>query len=176
VRATELEADRLVLRPVEAADVERLAAIRSTPEVARWWQARTSDEVRSEWEKALADGEAQWAVWLDREIIGFAQAYEETDDDYRHAGIDLFIDPLHHHEGLGREVTRRVAQFLFEDEGHHRIVIDPALANERAIRCYESVGFTRVGIMRQCWFDHVERRWADGLLMDLLAKDLGGTG
>jgi aminoglycoside 6'-N-acetyltransferase len=32
------------------------------------------------------------------------------------------------------------------DRGHHRLVIDPAADNERAIRCYERVGFRRIGV------------------------------
>ncbi|MDX6639590.1 MAG: hypothetical protein QOF12_601, partial [Solirubrobacteraceae bacterium] len=57
------------------------------------------------------------------------------------------------------------------ERGHHRITIDPALANARAIRCYEAVGFRPVGVTRRS-----ERApdgsWEDGLLMELLAEDL----
>jgi aminoglycoside 6'-N-acetyltransferase len=172
VKAVTLDGRRVQLRPVAAGDIATLAQIRSTPEVARWWRARTPDEVQAEWEQAQRDGEPQWSVWLDGEIVGFVQAYEETEPDYRHAGIDLYIDPAHHGRGLGQEVTVRVARHLFDDHAHHRMVIDPAVANERAIRCYEAVGFRRVGVMRQYWFDHVEQRWTDGLLMDLLAAEL----
>jgi aminoglycoside 6'-N-acetyltransferase len=172
VKAVALDGPRVQLRPVAADDIEVLARIRSTPDVARWWRARSPEEVQAEWEQAREEGEPQWSVWFDGKVVGFAQAYEETDPDYRHAGIDLYIDPAHHGRGLGQEVTARVARHLFDDRAHHRAVIDPAVANERAIRCYEAVGFRRVGVMRQHWFDHVEQRWADGLLMDLLADEL----
>jgi aminoglycoside 6'-N-acetyltransferase len=49
--------------------------------------------------------------------------------------------------------------------------IDPAAANEWAIRAYESVGFRRVGVMRQYWRGP-DGAWRDGLLMDLLAEEL----
>ena len=52
------------------------------------------------------------------------------------------------------------------------MIIDPALANTAAIRCYESVGFRRVGVMRRYWYDHVQEEWVDGLLLDLLADEL----
>ena len=51
-------------------------------------------------------------------------------------------------------------------------MIDPAAANAKAIHAYEAVGFRRVGVMRSYWWDHVEERWADGLLLDLLAGEL----
>jgi aminoglycoside 6'-N-acetyltransferase len=120
----------------------------------------------------LARGElACWVVELDSEVVGFVQAYEETNPEFRHAGLDLFLDTSVHGRGLGQEVVRTVSRHLLA-RGHHRIVIDPAAANERAIRCYEAVGFRRVGVLRSYWWDHVEERWADGLLLDLLADEL----
>jgi aminoglycoside 6'-N-acetyltransferase len=59
---------------------------------------------------------------------------------------------------------------LIEDRGHHRLTIDPAAANERAIRCYAGVGFRPVGVLRQYERDD-DGGWHDGLLMDLLAAD-----
>jgi aminoglycoside 6'-N-acetyltransferase len=172
VKAVVLESARSTLRPVTADDIDELSAIRSKPEVARWWRARTAEEVQGEWVKALAEGEAHWTVWADDRRIGFIQAYEEVEDDFRHAGIDIYLDPTVHGRGHGREATARVARFLFEDLDHHRVIIDPTVSNSVAVRCYERVGFKRVGVMREYWFDHVEQRWADGLLMDLLPGDL----
>lgn len=172
MRASPLESDRAVLRPTTPDDFEDLARLRSTPEVSRWWPAGTPVEVEHEWLQGIDDGDAHWTIWVDDVRRGFVQAYEETDPDYRHAGIDLFLDPEVHGRGHGREVVARVARHLFEDVGHHRVVIDPTAANEPAVRCYEAVGFRRVGVMREYWWDHVEQRWADGLLLDLLPGDL----
>lgn len=172
MRAVDLDGPRTALRGVERADLTDLSRIRSTPQVARWWQARSVEQLAGEEDEAARDGEPHWTVWLDGDRVGFIQAYEKPDPEYRHAGIDLYLDPAWHGRHLGREITERVARYLFDDVGHHRVIIDPALANEPAIRCYEAVGFRRVGVMRRCWFDHFEGRWADGLLMDLLADDL----
>lgn len=150
-------------------DIARVAEISSRPEVSRWWHA---------WEREYAEGKladddlACWVVELDGDVIGFVQASEESDPEYRHAGLDLFLDPVFHGRGLGQDVVRVVARYLLEIRGHHRLVIDPATANTRAIRCYEAVGFKRVGVTRSCWWDHVEKRWADGVLLDLLSPDL----
>ena len=99
------------------------------------------------------------------------QFHEETTPDFRHAGIDIFLASECHGQGLGADAVRTLARHLFGERGHHRVTIDPAAANERAIRCYERVGFRRVGIMRRYWRDP-GGEWQDGLLLDLLAEDL----
>jgi aminoglycoside 6'-N-acetyltransferase len=166
--APALYGDTVALRAMTEADVARVAEISRLPEVLRWWdgwEAEADDKLRD-------DDLACWVVELDGYVIGFVQAYEESDPEYRHAGLDLFLDPLCQDRGLGQDVVRAVARYLLETRGHHRLVIDPAAANTRAIRCYEAVGFRRVGITRSSWWDHVEERWADGVLLDLLGADL----
>jgi len=64
-----------------------------------------------------------------------------------------------------------MARYLLEERGHHRLTIDPALANERAVRVYERVGFRRVGVMRN-YERGADGTWHDGLLLDLLRGDL----
>ena len=149
-------------------DVARVGVIRRTPEVARWWRVQDDDYIGAKLDSTLLC----WVVELYAEVIGFAQAYEEVDPEYRHAGLDLFLHPDHHGRGLGRDVVRTVARHLLDARSHHRLVIDPAAANEAAIRCYEAVGFRKVGILRSYWWDHVDNCWADGMLLDLLRGEL----
>ena len=114
----------------------------------------------------------RWTIDVDGAVVGKIQAYEEGDTEFKRAGIDLFLHPAFHGRGLGRECVGLVARWLFDERGHHRVVIDPAAANERAIRCYEGVGFRRVGVMRSYWFDHTLGEWVDGVLLDLLRDEL----
>jgi aminoglycoside 6'-N-acetyltransferase len=58
-----------------------------------------------------------------------------------------------------------------EDRGHHRLTIDPNVANEHAIRAYAKVGFRPVGVMRS-YEKNADGTWHDNLLMDLLAGEL----
>jgi aminoglycoside 6'-N-acetyltransferase len=169
MRAPTLRGERIELRAIEPADLDELHRVISTAEVARWWNPHTREEL-GEW--LADDGVFRWTIQVDGVSAGKIQAYEEGEPEFKRAGIDLFLDPAHHGRGLGRECVRVVAGWLFAERGHHRIVIDPARANERAIRCYEAVGFQRVGVMRGYWFDHATREWADGLLLDLLRGEL----
>ena len=77
-----------------------------------------------------------------------------------------------HGRGFGTAVLGRLVGHLIEDRGHHRITIDPAVANAAAIRSYEKVGFRSVGTMREYERDPDSDRWHDGLLMELLADQM----
>jgi aminoglycoside 6'-N-acetyltransferase len=156
---------RLVLRPIAPGDEAELRRIHRTPEVSRWWD--TLDE-----EFPWDDPEVtRLTIEVDGAVAGLIQFSEELDPKYRHAGIDLFLDPALHGRGLGAEAVRRVVRHLIDDRGHHRITIDPAAANTAAIRSYERVGFRRVGVMRRYERDVGGGGWHDGLLMELLAGE-----
>jgi aminoglycoside 6'-N-acetyltransferase len=139
--------------------------MRREPEVVRWWQEPRDDFLEEE------AGVHKYAVLLDADVIGFVQWHEETDPMYRHAGVDLLLDPAFHGRGLGTETVRVVCAHLIDEQGFHRIVIDPEVANEVAIACYRKVGFKPVGVMRRYQRDR-SGEWQDGLLMDLLADEL----
>ena len=163
----ELHGDSVVLRPLVEEHIAELARFGADPEVARWWAGIDEAYLREE----LAAG-LSFAVVSDGEVAGLIQFYEELDDEFRHAGMDLFLGVPFQDRGLGTDTVRTMARYLIGERGHHRLIIDPAADNERAIRCYEKVGFRRVGIMREYWLDPdgVQR---DGLLLDLLAPELG---
>ena len=132
--------------------------------MVQWWQ-----DPQDQW---LADEPdiVKYAVRLEGDVIGYAQWYEDTDPMFRHAGVDLFLDAAFHGRGLGTEVVRVVCAHLIDEQGFHRIVIDPEVANQIAIACYRKVGFKPVGVMRRYQRDRFGE-WQDGLLMDLLAEE-----
>ncbi|MGI9604231.1 MAG: GNAT family N-acetyltransferase [Acidimicrobiales bacterium] len=166
----QLDGDRIVLRRAVPADVPALVAIRSTPEVRARWRG---DDLDTDVAADLVDDDKTVLVILDRggEVIGGISWYQETEADYRHAGIDVFLSPDVHGQGLGTDAVRTLAHHLISDEGHHRLIIDPAADNAAAIRCYTKVGFRPVGLMRQ-YERGPDGQWHDGLLMDLLADEL----
>jgi aminoglycoside 6'-N-acetyltransferase len=142
---------------------ERLREIHREPEVRRWWQDPHDD---------FPDlgGGTNYTVLLGDEIIGFAQWYSESDPMFRHAGVDLFLDPAVHGRGLGTETARVLCAHLIDDHGFHRLVIDPEVENEVAIATYRKLGFKPVGVLRRYARDR-HGDWQDGLLMDLLAEE-----
>jgi aminoglycoside 6'-N-acetyltransferase len=164
-----LHGDRVRLRPLERSDVPRVLEILREPEVARWWGEHDEGRVRRD---LLDDPETvPFAVETEGELIGVVMYSEEHDPDYRHAGIDITLTTARHGQGYGTETLRLLCRYLLDERGHHRLTIDPAAENERAIRAYEAVGFRRVGVMRNYERD-MDGGWRDGLLMDLLAREL----
>jgi aminoglycoside 6'-N-acetyltransferase len=173
---------RVRLRPATLGDIPALVALFSDPAVTRWWPAPDPDaEARDHAGSADEPDDARWVVVLPgaaaagvglagSDVIGLIQAHEETDPAFRHAGIDIALSSTVHGHGLGPDAIRTVAAFLFE-RGHHRLTIDPATANERAIRAYSSLGFRPVGVLRA--YQHLPSHgWVDGLLMDLLVGEI----
>ena len=158
------------LRPAGSDDVEALARIRARPEVWRHWRG---DDLEAEIADDLASEELHLLVIEDQAgtTIGGIQWQEETDPDYRHASIDIFLDPPVHGRGYGSDAVHTLVQHLISDRGHHRLTIDPAADNEPAIRCYTNVGFRPVGTLRE-YERGPDGTWHDGLLMELVASDL----
>ena len=152
------------LVPVAPEHRDRLRELRLDPEVLRWWHDPEDD-----W-PAPERNTVGYTVTLEGEVVGYAQWWQELDPDFRHAGIDLFLDPAVHGRGLGTETVRVLCAHLIDDHGFHRLVIDPAVDNEVAIACYRKVGFRPIGVMRQYGRDRFGV-WRDGLLMEMLADE-----
>ena len=164
----------VTLRPVTEADLPALLAILEEPAVARWWR-------RAEWERIDEEDAVTLAIVLDgdgaecgegaRQVVaGCIQYSEETDPDYVSAAVDIFVGTAAQGRGVGPDAMRALITWLIEARGHHRVTVDPAADNARAIHVYEGLGFRRVGLLRR--YERVEDDvWRDGLLMELVADD-----
>lgn len=166
----DLAGEHVRLRSTVASDGPKLIAIRRTDEVSRRWRG---DDLDAEFAQDLGDDSAcQLTIEADGQIIGMIQFGEEEDPDYRHASIDIYVDPAVHRRGHATDAIRTLTNHLFDERGHHRLTIDPAADNLAAINCYRTAGFTVVGVMRR-YERQRDGTWADGLLMEMLATDRG---
>jgi aminoglycoside 6'-N-acetyltransferase len=158
-----LTGERLTLRTPRDGDAQVLTAMLAEPEVARWWGTNDIASVREE----LA---AAFVIVVDDAPAGWLLYAEETTPGYLHVAFDIMLTAPAQGQGYGREALRLAIRHFIE-RGHHRFTIDPAVHNERAIRCYAAVGFRPVGVMRN--YERVDDGpWHDALLMDLLADEL----
>jgi aminoglycoside 6'-N-acetyltransferase len=160
------------LRPPTRDDLADLAQIRRTPQVYERW--RGGDDLVAAVEEDLAEpGSTPYVIEFDGRVAGWIQWQAEDEPDYRHANIDIYVDPAVHGRGVGTDAVRTLARHLLVEHGHHRLVIDPAADNVAAIRSYAKAGFRPVGIMRR-YERGADGSWHDGLLMDLLAEEFIG--
>lgn len=171
-----LRTERATLRPLEEGDLGRLVEIVSSPGAREWWgDVEDREKLRADLRCDDEDDSAAFTIELDGAIAGWLGVWEENEPGFRHAGVDIMLAPPVQGRGIGPEVLHATIRWLIDERGHHRVTIDPARGNERAIRAYESVGFRPVGVMRQYERDP-NGGWRDGLLMDLLAEELGSSG
>ena len=150
-------------RLVEA-DLPILTEWLNRPHVAERWDTargcRSLEDVRRKYLPRMADGSGTmpYLAYLNGVPIGYIQSYvavdcgdgwwpDERDPGVR--GIDQFLaDANSLGQGVGTEMIREFVRLLFEDPTVTKIQADPAPNNHRAIRCYEKVGFRRVGVTR----------------------------
>jgi len=156
----------LGFRPIADADVALLSRWLSDPKVGAWWAGTTVvyDEAYVRSEVLHGDDEehvTQAIVELGGEPIGFQQWYALTGEpatmpeyglvpEDRAFGIDQFIGESHLHDsGIGTRQVRAVVEWLLgpAGPGARRVVTDPVVENERAIRCYEKAGFAKVRVL-----------------------------
>jgi aminoglycoside 6'-N-acetyltransferase len=160
---------RLVtLRPAVAADAPALLLILDEPAVAEWWR-------RAEWDQVMEEGTTSFAIVQSGTIVGCIQYSEETDPDYFSAAVDIFVSAAVHGRGVGSDAMRTLIAWLIDVRGHHRLTVDPAVVNARAIHVYEKLGFRPVGVLRQ-YERVVGDSWRDALLMELLATEFARQG
>lgn len=160
----------LVLRALAPQDAPELLRIHATPQVRRWW-----GDPEPGFPFADDPDCTRLTIEHDGAVAGLVQYTEELAPRYRHAAIDLFLDPRLHGRGLGSETLRRLVRRLARERGHHRFTIDPAAENAVAIRAYEKAGFRRVGVMRRYERDVDGENWHDSLLMELVVDAAAAT-
>jgi aminoglycoside 6'-N-acetyltransferase len=163
-----LTGPRVVLRPLTRADAPALLAILAHPDVERWWGRYDAEKLKRDfyapgWCCALV-------VELAGEIAGVVHYHEEDDPDYKRAQVDILIAGDRQEQGLGTESLRMLAAWLIDERGHHRITMDPAVDNARAIHVYGKVGFRPIGVARQ-YERGADGQWHDALLMELIADE-----
>jgi hypothetical protein len=85
----------MILRPVGAGDEAELRRLHETPEVMRW------GDTAPEGFPWTDDPESnRLTIEVDGAVAGVVQFSEELEPKYRHATIDLFLDPALHGRGL----------------------------------------------------------------------------
>jgi aminoglycoside 6'-N-acetyltransferase len=78
--------------------------------------------------------------------------------------LDIFIgDPEQWGKGIASKALKMMVDHLFKERNAKKIIIDPDVRNERAIRAYEKAGFKKQEILHN-WEKH-NNKWTDAWLM-----------
>lgn len=163
-----LHGKQVTLRPAAAEELGTLAALLAgDPESSPWLGADSA--TITQW--LAEDSVHPFTVVLEGRPAGVITFEEQLAPDCHSASIDIALLAWAVGRGIGPEALMTLARWLVDVRGHHRITIDPAVANTRAVRAYAKVGFKPVGVMREYELGP-DGAWHDNLLMDMLAREL----
>lgn len=128
-------------RALEDSDLEVLFRWLQEPHVKEWW-----DDGDDTIERVIAhytgdtDTVSRYILQSDAgDPLGYFQFYLEQDNVI---GIDQFIGECSLlNMGIGTAAVKEFVKMIVNNRNPKAIIVDPAPANRRAIRCYEKAGF-----------------------------------
>ncbi len=179
-----LRTERLLLRPLQAADVEVILAYRNDPEVAAlqdWALPVTREHVerlvaeQSTWRDLEPGGHHQIGLELGGELVG--DLYVGVHEHGGVAEIGFTLRREHQVRGYALEAASAVVADLIERLGCHRITAQLSPENVRSARLLERLGMHRESFApksywtRGAWDDNVvyalsDAEWAAGRRAD----------
>lgn len=169
--------NRLLLRPLETADLEAFAAYRNKPEVARYqsWSSFTAADAES----FVSDPQTQPfgtdGTWFQTVAIRRADNVLVGDvavhflDESRQVEIGVTFDSAYQKQGYAFEAVSRIVDLLFTGMNKHRIVAITDTENGDAQRLLEKIGFRREAHWRQNIF--FKGAWSDEFGYGLLNSE-----
>ncbi|MGE7947958.1 GNAT family N-acetyltransferase [Lysinibacillus sp. NPDC093688] len=155
-----MDTNNIYIRKMTDNDYGLMAKWLSTKEVLEFYGDINSpfsiEQVRKKYEPRIR-GEIlvfPFIVELDDSPIGFMQYYKLPTEELKELGylnnqvvfgIDQFIGiPKLFNKGYGTIMVSKFIELIFKITDAEIIILDPEVSNERAIRCYEKCGFTKV--------------------------------
>ncbi|SMF74323.1 Protein N-acetyltransferase, RimJ/RimL family [Paenibacillus uliginis N3/975] len=170
-----LEGERVYLRPIGQDDAEGYFRMLFNPEVRRLTGTQhsfTLEGVRRYIEGKSADDSAVLlliALSDTDEVIGDI-ALQDINHVNRNANVRIAIDSDNHKgKGYGPESIRLLLEYGFGVLNLHRIELQVFAYNERAIKAYEKVGFSREGVQRDAlYYNH---QYHDSIMMSILEDE-----
>jgi [ribosomal protein S5]-alanine N-acetyltransferase len=172
-----LRGERLVLRAPKPSDIDDRLRHPIDPEEEdgyggswrrAWAGERFHSRERLAAPRARRPDELAWGIEHRGGCIGGCALRVDTGNHRASYSVGIFVRALRG-IGLGREATRLVVNWGFRGLGLHRVELEVLTGNERAIRCYESVGFRREGIRREA--ELYPDGWKDFLQMGMVAGE-----
>jgi RimJ/RimL family protein N-acetyltransferase len=185
-----ISTDRLVLRPLEDADVSAFTAMMNDDLVAAWTSvpAPYTEADAEEWITRLAPAErAQGrgivfavAEVLTQRLVGSLRL-RNTDWRLRTTEAACVVAPWARGEGYAGESVLAVAQWLFQDRMFERLELRTAADNTAPQQVAQKIGCISEGVLRNAWT--ARSRTEDGgwvhlrtdlIVWSLLPEDLDG--
>lgn len=170
-----LTGDRVILRPLTAADADdlwrdtadeegtRLTGTHDTfdrSQIEEWCESRAEQDDRID----LAVIDKATGRWAGEVVIN------DWDPDNASCNFRIALAADSRDRGLGSEATRLIVDYVFEELPINRLSLDVFAFNPRAIAVYERIGFVREGVARESLQWNGE--FIDSINMSIIRSDL----
>ncbi len=171
-----LQGDRVVLRPVQAWDRERLYELVETIEIRALSSGKpplplSLEEIEARdkrWIEERHEDSAWFAIDVDAELIGICGLHE-IDHYQQLAEVGIRIGKDHWGKGLGQDAVRTLVEYGFRHLNLAKISLRVLADDERAVGAYRKVGFVEEGRLRaHAWYDGARH---DELVMAVLREE-----
>ena len=169
-----LKGERVTLRAVERDDLKRLHELERNVDLMLLgggeWEPQPLAAREQRYDKHASDEDKAWfVIEVDGTIIGDINLHNR-DRRSRVSAFGIVIsDPAYLGQGYGREAIALMLDWAFRIQNYERIWLDTWATNQRAIRCYQSLGFVEEGRQRRHIF--VNGEYVDAVLMGLLRSE-----
>lgn len=173
---------RLLLRPLQEDDAERIWPYVSDPGTSRYmsWNPHESLEVTKAFiadvRRRASEGSTQAWIVTESEtatvvglvsLIAILRSHRALT--YNKAELAYWIGGPFRGRGYATEATRAVVAHAFEDLSLNKITVAHAAQNDASRKLIERLGFRRVGVEYQHFAKDGE--WLDHVTYELLASD-----
>jgi diamine N-acetyltransferase len=169
-----LKGERVILRATERDDIKKLHELERNVELViladGYWEPVPLARAEKRFEKHLDDEEPVWfVIEVDGTLIGGCGLHHS----HRRDGATQFGIGIYHPDyvgkGYGRDAIETLLRWAFRVQNWRRVWLTTLACNERAIRCYQALGFVEEGRLReQAFFDG---RYVDEVQMGMLRSD-----
>ena len=179
-RLPTIDANRLSLRWISAADTDAFYAIYSNPEVMRYWStpplanrevaANLIKKIQEDWKRRAI---LKWGIALrtNDQLIGSVTLFN-LDFNHHRAEIGYALGRNYWGQGYMNEALMALLKYAFEVLDLHRIEADIDPRNAASIKTLERLGFQREGYLRERW--HINGEIHDAFFYGLLRHEWVG--
>lgn len=168
-----LESDRLLLKPVEEADIAALLELRWDKSIMQYLvHDPIGMKQQKEWFQGLGAKNLALSIFLksgeDAELIGTIGLYE-INMRHQRAIWRLRLTPRVQGKGIGFEATRMLLEYGFYTLNLHKICSDSFSDNAAIVKLSKKLGFTDEGLLRKHYYHEGEFR--DVIFFGILKED-----
>jgi len=110
-------------------------------------------------------------IWIDGEFAGSVGCHH-IDWVNRACSIGYWVEEARQRQGIVTRCCRSLLDYLFDEVGLHRVVIQCGVGNTRSCAIPERLGFTREGVSREA--EWVNDHWVDLIVWRMLETEWRG--